>query len=569
MDFIDNLQEISELTDSISFETGCSKRILIAASSKPIQPLPLFIEDEVFSARKKDRLRWQKWHDPADTSHWGTLPLSVYCLENCVISIFGMAYWQDKLIRSPDIMMTFSRKRLHFLPLNVTVSLPIRDIETPCVCWMGWGTQTYGHLIVEMLPRLVMLRETILSILPSHKYLVDTQAPTWFINFLKNYIGIKEEDFEFFDSSTERVNLRKCILVSQVMDKIIHPLVKSIYNKIYIKAAPLWNSMRIDKVFLTRSFVKDGLRGVFCSNELNLARIAANEFGFSVIAPETLPLVEQIKIFAQAKVITGVCGSALHTTIFSQPGTIVGGIEPNNRLQSNIANLLGHRMGFVSFEENEPKFLNEDVFRFFLERILSPKKHPESCKHYITGKQRFMKEIISELDKSISVEGETPFENFSNENKFHFEILSHKRNIGNTSVKIVSSTGKYKDQDPIEAIAIIIPEKENYTIECRFLSEKENLWSEWISSPAWVGIKGEYRALLGLDMRISSNYRDQYYVKYAIRFLGDNKIYIFSEKNPFVGKFSIPIVYISICICKNKENNLDDYTNPLVLSDPL
>lgn len=45
------------------------------------------------------------------------------------------------------------------------------------------------------------------------------------------------------------------------------------------------------------------------------------EAGFSVVRPETMRLVEQVSMFAQAEVVAGYAGSALFTALASRPGT--------------------------------------------------------------------------------------------------------------------------------------------------------------------------------------------------------------------------------------------------------
>ncbi|MBM3099344.1 DUF563 domain-containing protein [Gluconobacter cerinus] len=552
MSVIDNLGKISHLTDSAKFETGIVNRLLIADGMSDSPSSPLLFDDDVFYASRNERVKWEKWHNPTNIKQCEILPLSVYFLENCLMTIFGVSFWEGAMIQSPDIMMNFSRNRLHFLPLSATESLPIRDIDTPCVCWMGWGTQTYGHLIVEMLPRLILLRETVFNALPNHKYLVDIQAPKWFLNIILDDIKISIENIEFFDSKIERVNVKNCILVSQVMNKIIHPLAKDVYRRMYNNISPIWDGISLKKIFLTRSFLNDGLRGEVCSNENNLARIASREFGFSIIAPETFPFKEQAKIFARSEIISGVCGSALHTAIFSKPGTKIGGISPNNRLQSNIANLLGHKIAFTSFEENEKNYINENVFRFFLERLLDPQKSPDSMKYYLSKKDRSQMDFSKEIFRSRTIEGNfPPISELVYGKRDVLNIISHKRNIGNVCTKNVSATGEYTDNDIIEAISFVVPEALDLIIECKFRSEGENEWSDWIESPEWVGIKGEHKSLNGIEIRVKSDNKKNISITYFVKFHGEEEITIIYDKDISGVYDGRGIVYIGLIITEN------------------
>jgi capsular polysaccharide biosynthesis protein len=77
--------------------------------------------------------------------------------------------------------------------------------------------------------------------------------------------------------------------------------------------------------------------------------------GFTVLQPERLPFAEQVQHFAAARCIIGEYGSALHGSIFFQPGTVVCGLKEAsaNRLsflQSGIGAVLDQPTGYVHCE---------------------------------------------------------------------------------------------------------------------------------------------------------------------------------------------------------------------------
>ena len=105
-----------------------------------------------------------------------------------------------------------------------------------------------------------------------------------------------------------------------------------------------------------------------CENEMEISAIAAGEFGFAIIAPETFPWREQVRIFTNANIVAGMFGSALHGTIFSAPGTRVGAIGPLNAMQSHIAAIRRQRNLYLTTgkESSGQRFVvdTEDFRRF-------------------------------------------------------------------------------------------------------------------------------------------------------------------------------------------------------------
>jgi predicted O-methyltransferase YrrM len=77
----------------------------------------------------------------------------------------------------------------------------------------------------------------------------------------------------------------------------------------------------------------------------------AERAGFSIVHPEKLPLIEQVRLFKGARELVGEYGSAMHGSIFSPPDTIVGALRGSARhpafIQSGIGQSLGQPTGYV------------------------------------------------------------------------------------------------------------------------------------------------------------------------------------------------------------------------------
>ena len=78
--------------------------------------------------------------------------------------------------------------------------------------------------------------------------------------------------------------------------------------------------------------------------------------GFTVVAPETLPVDDQVRLARSADVLVGQAGTALHLAAFARPGTGVielGDERSHDRhlpTQEVINTLCGHRQAFIDPE---------------------------------------------------------------------------------------------------------------------------------------------------------------------------------------------------------------------------
>jgi hypothetical protein len=79
-----------------------------------------------------------------------------------------------------------------------------------------------------------------------------------------------------------------------------------------------------------------------------IAALAAR--GFRTLEPETLPFREQVRAFRGARMVVGLGGAAMFSTVFCEPGTRLVSIESGPEFAENHASLfaaMGHRHGFI------------------------------------------------------------------------------------------------------------------------------------------------------------------------------------------------------------------------------
>lgn len=90
---------------------------------------------------------------------------------------------------------------------------------------------------------------------------------------------------------------------------------------------------RSEPVYLSKERLRSGVWTL--ANETELVG-ALRGAGVRIVYPETLSLPEQIRIFAEHRTVLGLAGSALHTSLLSQGGHRLIGINPTEYLNSNF-----------------------------------------------------------------------------------------------------------------------------------------------------------------------------------------------------------------------------------------
>ena len=114
-----------------------------------------------------------------------------------------------------------------------------------------------------------------------------------------------------------------------------------------------------------------------CRNRETIERMALGA-GYSVVAPEKLPLTTQFRLIGSASVVVGEYSSAMHSSIFSSAGTVVcclrGSAYHPGFIQSAIGGALRQPTGYVFGETDRDNpaqgfTVPEDAFRAALSAI--------------------------------------------------------------------------------------------------------------------------------------------------------------------------------------------------------
>lgn len=249
-----------------------------------------------------------------------------------------------------DTSLTYKSKR--FLP-GVSILLT------------HWNSDVYGHWLLEGLPKLLLLRRLghlfpnlriIVPFVPSplaHRVLSHTLRrgpPSNAKTYLQRWANIvlPGATIETYDPRFEYLHCEGLLSPTTLFSSPtfhFHPELVALLDELPVMAArkPL-------RLYITR---KRASHYREMTNAAEIEAIAAVH-GLTVIAPETLPLAEQIRMFAGARLIVGEFGSAMHNALFSPRGATVLCLNWINALQSRIAQLKEQRIGYLLPDHGAP-----------------------------------------------------------------------------------------------------------------------------------------------------------------------------------------------------------------------
>ncbi|HQT68687.1 MAG: hypothetical protein B7Z78_13835 [Rhodospirillales bacterium 20-60-12] len=341
-------------------------RLRLAPLAAPAPLAPLAIEDPtLINAAYIGMHRTITADQHFDIAAFGPLPV--------ILNGPGLVWHQGALLTDPQILpgyaLTELRKHTPYF-LDRPRAFPMLNDSRPALVFHSWGVQVYGHMLIEMLPKLLMARRFYPHLIP----VLDRQMPAWFLTILREQCGITPDHAIMFDSESEQLTLDRAVLISQILRPAgYHPIAASLYDQLAQSGAP--PSSPTPRIFLRRGDFSNKHSLVRrMENEAELAIIAA-EYGFVPIHPETLSFATQIGLFAQATHIIAETGSAPHNAVFSPAGTRIGLLRFGSAAQSQIAALRGHHLAVLTegVVEQSPGLWHTDIgqFRRFLELFIA------------------------------------------------------------------------------------------------------------------------------------------------------------------------------------------------------
>jgi tetratricopeptide (TPR) repeat protein len=235
------------------------------------------------------------------------------------------------------------------LPLD---ELRPREATRPLVVPLAGAYRGYGHWIVEVLPEVFSAQKLGYNLTDC-----DFAFPNELLDFawsFLDYMGISKKQIFSYDAFTEIVRSKHLIVPTlmhngRVFSDCFGEATRWLQQNVEERHGPLFDARKPRRVFVRRpGGNRFSPRELFNRDELIEI---AKSFDFEIIAPETLPLIEQWRCFASANLIVGEYGSALHSSIFSRPGTVVcclrGSPDVPGYLQSGIGEIHEQPTGYV------------------------------------------------------------------------------------------------------------------------------------------------------------------------------------------------------------------------------
>ncbi len=228
------------------------------------------------------------------------------------------------------------------------------EIDAPCLHSGHRYCDVYGHWFSDLMSAVWIWREEIVAgrlllLLPSH-------TPTWGLNILR-WLGITPAHCVM--PRKRRIRLKRAILSSSMsMGCVVRPpaLLGDLGRDLARRIAPPGGTSRQHLLYVTRDGdVNHSVRQLVNENEL-LARLLP--LGFEVIRPGRLPFDDQVRLFANARVIVSPHGSALMNLIFAPAGCGVVDLLPWTWAEKatapwalRLANIMGQRYAVAMGEE--------------------------------------------------------------------------------------------------------------------------------------------------------------------------------------------------------------------------
>jgi hypothetical protein len=183
--------------------------------------------------------------------------------------------------------------------------------------YLGRFTSHYGHFLVDTLCRLWAWPgrgAAGLKILYHDKSLPERLFALPFAAAIFAALGLRPDDFVRFD---EPVRLGQVMVAEPAIEELhcVHRAYARRFNEIGDALCPGPAGPVSDvPVYLTKQNVVSGISHFV--NEARFVEVLARA-GVRIIAPETLPFAAQVALFRENSIVSGLIGSAFHTSLFT------------------------------------------------------------------------------------------------------------------------------------------------------------------------------------------------------------------------------------------------------------
>jgi hypothetical protein len=290
-------------------------------------------------------------------------PIGVYSLGEAGYSGSGHVVVDNKIWASPEILPPHVKRQIEsdYFPDIPNSDSPRVKYEGSAIAIMTPGANIYGHLLLDIIPRVWVARMALGDLEVGLKYLVHDDVPAFVFDILQDALGLGEDRI---------IKIPRNKVIYEFSRLFIPTLIHSHYN-FHPRSIGVFSSISRSRfepkesrklVFISRSnVVKRRAQFRVLDNPQDVEDLFRSR-GYQIITPETLSWREQLEIFSQCDVLAGEYGSALHNSLFANNRTRILSIDCFNDVQSKIASLCGQDIGYVApakkvfFEKNRYNF---------------------------------------------------------------------------------------------------------------------------------------------------------------------------------------------------------------------
>lgn len=195
-----------------------------------------------------------------------------------------------------------------------------QDVDTrqtlSTAVYVGSPSLQYGHFITEFISRLWFLSNTSLDysgkLLVHSPYDIDFIFGHAWVHEIVSSLGLKKNDFI---CPKLPFRIRELVVPTPAFceDSYVYRAFPRICHEIRNALGSIKPTHK--KIYLSRSKLKSGTVKILNENILE-EHLCRN--GFEVVHPETLSITSQISLFDPGNFVTGILGSAFHSSIFSK-----------------------------------------------------------------------------------------------------------------------------------------------------------------------------------------------------------------------------------------------------------
>ena len=216
---------------------------------------------------------------------------------------------------------------------------PALVIDAPILLVAGPGHQTYGHWIIDFLPRIAIARDVLGAGFRTLKFLILHDTPAWAMGLMRHFFGIQEEDCYRLALGADEVLCRRVCAptLANTYPFLVHSFLRRFYRAAHTPA-PAGRRLCVQ-----RRVASDGRpferRAAF--------EAEAVRRGYALFDPHGLSLAQQVAAFSAASVVVGEYGSALHNSVFSGSSTVIGVLNAPGVEQTRLCAAFGQPVVYM------------------------------------------------------------------------------------------------------------------------------------------------------------------------------------------------------------------------------